>query len=469
MFDIERFSDKVAFVDSGNCVDSINVDSKSNIYTYADIADIYSNVFKDIKSRVLIGIIAGNNIESFIAYMWALHTKNVPLMLGVDMWALEEILKLYTPHFIWQPKNMEILGDIIAEFGSYALIRNPNVKDYVLHNDLALLLSTSGSTGSQKFVRISYKNLLENTQSIVKYLNLTSSDSAITSLPTHYSFGLSNVNTHLFVGGRVIVSAHSFVQQDFWDLMQQYEISTLAGVPYSFEMLDRLKVYQKDLPYLRRLLQAGGKLSEKLHQKFAEYALMHNKEFYVMYGQTEASPRMGYLPPKLALQKVGAMGIAIPHGKFMLIDEKGVKIDKPNTAGELIYKGNNVALGYAFNSDDLQKGDEFCGVLKTGDIARFDKDGIFYIIGRKSRFVKAYGNRVSLDELEHSIKHKFIGLECACVGSDNRISIFITKEYKEEVKKFVVSVSGLHFSAFVVQVIKSLPKNSSGKIMYEAL
>ena len=318
-------------------------------------------------------------------------------------------------------------------------------------------------------MRVGYKNILENTKAIVKYLNLTSSDSVITSLPIHYSFGLSNINTHLFVGGRVVASNESFMQEKFWRLMQQYKVSTLAGVPYSFEMLDRIKIYQKDLPYLKRLLQAGGKLNEHLHKKFAQYALEHNKDFFVMYGQTEASPRMGYLPPKIALEKVGAMGVAIPGGEFVLVNENGEKINKADIVGELVYRGENVALGYAFSGADLHKDDEFCGVLKTGDMARFDKDGVFYIVGRKNRFVKVYGNRVSLDELEYSIKHTFMGLECACVGSDNKITIFITKDLREEVKKFVVTASGLHFSAFAIQVIESLPKNSAGKIMYEAL
>lgn len=452
-----KFQDRVAFID------------KDTQYTYGEIADIYSSVFKDIKTRSLVGIIAGNNIESLVCYIWALNTKNVPIMLGADMWGLLEILKLYQPHFIWKPKDTEILGDIVATFGEYTLIRNPNAKNCDLHNELALLLSTSGSTGSQKFVRISYKNILENTKSIVEYLNLTHDDSTITSLPLHYSFGLSNINTHLFVGGRVLVSAESFIQEKFWHLMEQHKVSTLAGVPYSFEILDKIKIYQKELPYLRKLLQAGGKLSEKLHKKFAEYAKKHNKEFFVMYGQTEASPRMGYLPPKMALEKVGAMGVAIPRGAFMLLNENGEKINEPNTAGELVYMGENVALGYAFNREDLQKGDEFCGVLNTGDMAQFDENRIFYIIGRKSRFVKVYGNRVSLDELEHSIKHAFGGLECACGGVDDKITIFITKDLREEVKKFVVVASGLHFSAFTIRVIESLPKNAAGKIIYKAL
>jgi acyl-coenzyme A synthetase/AMP-(fatty) acid ligase len=217
------------------------------------------------------------------------------------------------------------------------------------------------------------------------------------------------------------------------------------------------------------MTQAGGKLSPELHKKFAEYAESTGRRFVVMYGQTEATARMSYLPYEKSLEKCGSMGIVIPGGEFSLIDVNGNTITESENAGELVYKGDNVTLGYAECGADLAKGDERGGVLITGDMAKRDSDGYYYIVGRKKRFLKIFGNRVNLDEAERLIKTAF-DCECACAGADDKMSVYVTDAgIIQDVRKFISEKTGLHPSAFDVKAIDAIPKNEAGKIRYHAL
>jgi acyl-CoA synthetase (AMP-forming)/AMP-acid ligase II len=217
------------------------------------------------------------------------------------------------------------------------------------------------------------------------------------------------------------------------------------------------------------MTQAGGKIVPELHQKFAKYAEEQGKKFVVMYGAAEATSRMGYLPPERAVEKIGSMGIPIPGGKFRLIGADGNEVTEPLTTGELVYEGNNVTLGYAEKGEDLILGDERHGVLETGDMAQFDADGFYYIVGRKKRFLKIYGNRVNLDEVDRLIKGAF-GIEVASAGVDDHMYIFVTdKKYTESVRDFVIGKTKLNPAAFNMVVIDEIPKNDSGKTQYKEL
>jgi acyl-coenzyme A synthetase/AMP-(fatty) acid ligase len=218
------------------------------------------------------------------------------------------------------------------------------------------------------------------------------------------------------------------------------------------------------------MTQAGGKLTPELHEEFAKYAYDNGKNFVVMYGQCEATARMGYLPADKAVEKKGSMGVAIPGGKFHLIDVNGDYISKPFVTGELVYEGKNVTLGYAESIDDLAKGDERNGILQTGDMAQFDEDGYYYIVGRKKRFLKIFGNRVNLDEIDRLIKAQFDNMDCASAGVDDHMYIFVTNATKASaVKNFVVEKTKLNPVAFEIRVIDEIPKNDAGKTLYKEL
>lgn len=338
-----------------------------------------------------------------------------------------------------------------------------------LYPELAQLLTTSGSTGSPKLVRQSYKNVYINAAAIVDYLEIGEFDRAITTLPMSYTYGLSIINSHLLAGAELLLTDVSCMQREFWDFFKKEKASSLAGVPYTYEMLKKLRFNKMLLPSLKYMTQAGGHLRPDLQKEFAEHLANSSKRFYVMYGQTEATARMSYVPYMHATDKIGSIGVAIPGGKLSLIDEQGQPIEKPHTPGELIFEGSNVTLGYAETLADLSKGDENNGVLHTGDMAEFDEDGYFTIVGRKKRFLKIYGNRVSLDECEEMIEKRF-QVECACTGKDDDMKVFVTGKIGEEVIiTFLSEKTGLNPKAFSVQTIESIPRSGSGKKAYGEL
>ena len=225
-----------------------------------------------------------------------------------------------------------------------------------------------------------------------------------------------------------------------------------------------------DLPDLTLLTQGGGRMPRELNLKFAEYCRDNGKQWIATYGQSECSARMAWLPPKWAVEKVGSIGIAVPNAELSLIDMDGNPITTPHTEGEMCYSGKNVTMGYARSREDLMLGDERHGSIHTGDLAYFDEDGCYYIVGRMGRFLKLFGMRVGLDECERIVKGKFTGLECACVGTDEKMIVYLTDEsYKDKVKEELVERLKLVASSFVVRIIPEIPKNEAGKTLYAKL
>lgn len=248
------------------------------------------------------------------------------------------------------------------------------------------------------------------------------------------------------------------------------------GVPYTYELFRRLHLFddraqkpgeQPWYQHLRYMTQAGGRLSEPLQQKIGIWAKEHGIEFVVMYGQTEATARMSYLPADHCLEKIGSIGIAIPGGTFHLED-----VDPTTGVGELIYEGPNVTLGMAECRADLSKGDERQGVLHTGDLARVDEDGFYYIAGRKKRFLKIFGIRVGLDECERILQKAYAEVDCefVCVGTDDHLQIYTTDPTCAENAAELLA-DRLHISNRAVQAyyITEIPKNASGKTQYNKL
>ncbi len=418
--------------------------------TYAELKARTDLLALKMRKRSLMFCLCSNTLDSLVGYVACLNHGIVPLMLDakIDKALLQRFMDLYDPDYIWRP----------SESGAYELVERESKRNVELHPDLALLLTTSGSTGSPKLVRQSYRNIKANTASIVEYLKLDSTERPITTLPMNYTYGLSIINTHLAVGATILLTDKTLMQREFWNFFTAQGATSFGGVPYTYEMLDKLMFFRRKLPSLRTMTQAGGKILPALHQKFAEYAAKEGKKFVVMYGQSEATARMSYLPPERALDKVGSMGIAIPGGRFELVD------------GELVYYGDNVTLGYAECAADLAKGDERNGKLVTGDMARVDEEGFYYIVGRKKRFLKIFGNRVNLDETERLIKGEFRDMDCACGGVDDKMKIYVTDESKiQAVRDFVAEKTHLNFVAFDVVHIDKIPKNASGKTLYSEL
>lgn len=453
------------------------IDMSGVCLSYQELDICAEQIGAAVLKRTLVFSFCSNSIGSVAGYVAFLKNKVVPLLLKADIEKelRDNLIYVYQPSYLYMPKEMRIdfaEYPCVWEGWGYCLLKTNYFAKIKLYSELALLLTTSGSTGSPKLVRQSYGNIQANAESIVKYLELDVTERPITTLPMNYTYGLSIINSHLQVGAAILLTEAALMERRFWDFFKKEKATSFGGVPYTYEMLKKLHFFQMELPSLRTMTQAGGKLSPELHREFAEYAQANGRHFVVMYGQTEATARMGYLPPDKALEKCGSMGIAIPGGKFWLKDENGGVVQEAYATGELVYQGRNVTMGYAQCGGDLCKGDERHGILETGDMAQFDEDGYFYIVGRKKRFLKIYGNRVNLDETEGMVKSAFGGCECACTGVDDKLHVFLagsTEEKRDEVKAFLASKTGLNPAAFQVHGIDAIPKNEAGKVQYRLL
>lgn len=433
-----------------------------------------------IGGRKLVFLLCENTAGTWLGYLGCLWCGAVPLLLDAHMapGLLRDLIRTYRPAFYYVPRSVAeetraILPQSAPLLELHGSVLLPGDSEGpALHPDLALLLTTSGSTGSPKLVRLSGRNLEANARSIAEYLELTQEERPITTLPMSYSYGMSIVNSHLLVGAPVLLTGHSVVEREFWSRAEGEGATSLAGVPYTYQMFERLGLPSMRLPRLRTLTQAGGKLSLELHRRFASWAAETGRRFIVMYGQTEAAPRMGYLPAERAVEKCGSMGIAIPGGSFWLEDTEGKEIVLPDAAGELVYRGDNVAMGYARRAEDLAIGDEWGGILRTGDMACRDKEGFYYIVGRKKRFVKIFGNRVNMDEVERLLSARFPGTAFACVGRDDLLSVYMDSglpDMPDRIRAYLTEQTRLSGRAFRIRTVAAIPKNTSGKTLYAEL
>ena len=465
MFNLERYKHNTAVITD-----------KGEWLTYDDLIAVTDAFVKAIPHNGLLFCLCENRIGSFVGYVACIE-HHIPIVLldgSKDISVLNNLISIYQPEYVWISSDRveSIGGETIYQYVTFSLQKMSyewDVEKPEINPELALCLTTSGSTGSPKFVRLSAKNVLANAESIAEYLEIDENERPVTTLPSYYSYGVSVINSHLIKGATILLTEGTVAQRDFWNFMKEQKATSIAGVPYTYEMLKMLRFMRMDLPYLKTMTQAGGKLNNDLAKEYIEWAHSKGKRFFVMYGQTEATARMSYLPLEHALDKYASIGVAIPRGKFSLIDVNGNVIEGPDVDGELIYGGANVSLGYAECRADLAKGDENHGVLHTGDVARRDADDYYYITGRIKRFVKVWGNRCNLDAIEQIVKSN-VTISCACVGVDDKITIFVTEQsLEEQIVKVLTEKTGFNSKAFEVRVIDVIPVKSSGKIDYPAM
>ena len=448
--------------------------------TYQEGYHLADEMLQEIPARSLVFLFCQNRPELIVSYLGMLEKGAVPVLLDAKMGKqqLGRLFAIYQPGYVIFPKEMEEIlpaGECLWSNERYG-VRRTEYSEAELYPELALLLSTSGSTGSPKLVRLSYKNLESNAASISLYLEITKEDRPVTTLPMQYTYGLSVINSHVGCGAAILLTDQTVFDAGFWDFVKKEKATSMAGVPRTYEMLRRLRIHQMELPDLTVFTQAGGRLPQQLQQYMARWCLEKKIRFYIMYGQTEATARMSYLPWEWCEKKPGSIGIPIPGGTFALENENGAVIEEPLTEGELVYYGPNVSLGYAKERKDLLSGDARRGRLKTGDLAKRDVDGCYYITGRKNRFLKVYGNRVSLDMLEKLLTEQFPEIDFACTGTDDCVQVFAEfplhtgeRPDTEQIRTFLSRETRLHRLAFQVRILEKIPRNAAGKIQYQLL
>lgn len=450
------------------------IDQDYSHLSYKQVLAETNKIKKKIKNRSLILIVSENSLGSLIAYIFCIVNNHVGIIIDSKTTDknIIKIFKNYQPNFTFLSKGKKnILKKICSEkykfYDQYLMINKKNLKKK-LDKNLSLLLSTSGSMGSVKFVKLSRENIKNNTDSIIKYLKIHKNDSTITNLPISYSYMLSVINTHLEVGASIVISKFSLIEKKFWETFKNNKITSFNGVPYTYEILTKIGLKNIKVKTLRYLTHAGGKLEKEILKKIIKFCKKNNLKFFSMYGQTEASPRISYLKSKFVEKKIGSIGKGIPGIKIYLIDNNSKKIQKPYLQGEIICEGKNVFMGYSKNYKDLKKANEENYKLKTGDIGYFDKDGFFYITSRIGKIAKIFGYRIDISALESSMSQK--GFEVACLSDNRKIFIFTEKKYnRSSLINTISKITNINVGSFELIKLKHLPRTINNKISYNEL
>jgi len=444
-----------------------------SLITYKELKKLVEDFGNNFENRSLVFLLGTNNLASLVCYLSCLEYDLVPLLLSenINDAQLSNLIDVYSPKYIFSKRILDNNSySLQASFDKSSLFLNDKVRKANLHNDLALLSTTSGSTGSSKLVKLTKKNIQSNAESISDYLEISCEDRAITSLPINYSYGMSIINSHLVSGGSIILSSLSMMEENFWRSINDFSATSLAGVPFHYEMMLRLGIDNLNIPTIKKMTQAGGKLNYKKALKLNNSLQMKGIDFYIMYGQTEATSRISYLPCESVKMKPHSIGISIPGGKLWLENEEGIKISNSKVIGEMIYEGPNVSMGYAESIGDLGTEDVNKGILKTGDLAYFDEEGYYFLEGRKKRFIKVFGNRISLDSLEKLIST--MGFEVIATGEDDKIVIYVKESPSlsiADLRRKVSESISINMIAIELIPVNDFPRFESGKINYNSL
>lgn len=424
--------------------------------TYAELARRVDELAETLgEGRRLVMVEVASAIPSVVAYLAALRGGHVVLVSKPGDVAKEgAIFEIFRPSAVHEAggEGFRVLHD----------------DDPAMHEELAALYSTSGSTGRAKMVRLSAGNIQANAESIAEYLEITESEVAPTSLPLSYSYGASILTSHLLKGACVVLTEHSVVDPEFAELMQREKCTSLSGVPYTWKLIEQVGLLDGDLPELATLTQAGGKMPADRVSRLATWADENEKRLFVMYGQTECTARMAYLPWEHTLAHSDCIGVPIPGGSFRLVDEDGNTIEASDTEGELVYTGPNVMMGYAETREQLEHApgpDE----RFTGDLAELTEAGLYKIVGRRSRFSKIMGLRISLDEVEAMARDEGHD-DPAVAGDDDLVAICVGEGADTDgLEAAVAERCGIPPNTVVALALAEVPRLDSGKVDYVSI
>ncbi|MFD1328656.1 AMP-binding protein [Mycoplana ramosa] len=429
--------------------------------TYAELADAITRRMQQFGAdKKLIAIEAEHSEHCIVSYLAALEMGHAVAMLPPASCSRSEEFDLaFEPDLCCRR-----VGERWMVVEALPQLRNAHRE---LHPDLALLLLTSGSTGGAKAVRLSRGNIDANSASIAQYLGLVSTDRGCLVLPLHYSYGLSVLHSHLAVGASLYFPQRSILGEGFLDGLAAQECTNFSGVPYSYELLESVGFRERSFPRLRFMTVAGGRLPPDTVRLYSRHMRANDGAFFVMYGQTEATARIAYVPPALLEGNEDCIGVAVPNGSLWLENAEGEEIRQPGQVGELVYRGPNVMMGYAAGRADLAGGPTTV-VLRTGDLAAINGQGLFRILGRTKRISKVAGRRIGHDMLEEALER--LGIRAVVVGDDEALHAFFCGAQEEgEVNRALAAAAGLTLLQVGSRRIEFFPRLPSGKIDYAAV
>ena len=437
---------------------------------------------QQVGTRKNILLVSQNSMFFIIAYLGILKSGNicVPLNPTIEQENFDYIITKTKSSFGFisdlAKKKLVLSIEFFSESNVSPIIFNQlpthRLMDEFDGNQIAEIIFTSGSTAIPKGVMLTHNNIIANTDSIIQYLNLTEDDKMMVVLPFYYCYGLSLLHTHVRVGGQLLLNNNFIFIASTIKSLNNYQCTGFAGVPSHFQILLRkTELFRKtEFPTLRYVTQAGGKLQDAFIMEFAES--FPSIEFLVMYGQTEATARLSYLPPHLLKEKMGSLGRGIPGVELRVVDAKG-KMVQPGKTGEIIAKGKNVMSGYFDDPKESAKTIRD-GWLYTGDLATVDEDGFIFLTARKKEIIKVGGKRISPKEIEGVICMIPGVIDCTVTAVDDEIlaeaikaTIVISEEEKnlndDTIKSFCSQKLSNHKIPSVIEFKKELAISATGK------
>jgi acyl-CoA synthetase (AMP-forming)/AMP-acid ligase II len=435
-------------------------------FTYRQLADLTADASQYFSRlpKLLVCLCGDDDVETILCYLTLLLCGHTVYLCGpnVSLTISQEFIDRYRPAVVFWRSSDEygVLGQAEFVMGKSLFGHQTAWRtDYIheIYPELALLLSTSGSTGNAKLVRLSYRNLAANAWQIAQALDIQQEERALLSLPLHYSYGLSVLNSFLGVGASVVIGKRSVMDPAFWHVCEATQITTLPLVPTMLKFMESIAADKLKLPALRKITTSGAAM-EAGTREWVVSRLQADRRFYSMYGMTEATARVAVLAPEEFCRHPTSVGRAMPNTTVDVL-----------SSGEIRVQGPNVMLGYADSCSALARGDDLLGSLNTGDLGVTDSAGNLYITGRLARFSKLFGLRVDLADVENQLIESG---DVAVVSDDSVIIIFHTAFHQEGIAKRANRLADrmrIPRAAFVLQRVHEIPRTESGKTRYAAL
>lgn len=464
-------------------------------YTYREIRDASAHMVCELKHAGVqpgdkIGLLGGNSLFWIAAYVAIMKVGAVAVPFSTLAMPDEvksqkdfahcKLTCVQRKSFLKYAQALEdgqplLFDDVLSEPRPARWEDFPVEQNFDEQREAALMF-TSGTTQKPRAVRVSHANIRANTDSIIEYLSLDENERIMVVLPFYYCFGTSLLHTHLRVGGSMVLSNGFTFPEIVLDMMETHDCTGIAGVPSTYQTLIRnTSLGRRKMAALRKVQQAGGKLPAVQIKELKD--MLPQASIFVMYGQTEATARLSYLPPELLDTKLGSIGKGIPGTQLKVMSENGEPV-KPGEVGEIYAEGENITLGY-LDDPEASAGKFINGVLHTGDLATVDEDGFIFVVDRKADFIKSYGYRVSSQQVEECVLQLADVVAAAAVGEPDQmrgeaIVVYITIKggstlRPEEVVAHCRSKLARHMVPKRVEVLDSLPLSAQGKVLKSEL